>query len=406
MTTRGRPASASWSPTTRRATTGRWARDRRRARRRARARRLGRARDGGARRRHRGSTSAAARWSPASSTATPTWSSPATGRRSSRRGCGRPLRRRRDRHHRRRHPGGVRRRAARAAARPRRRDARPGHDDRGDQERVRADRRGRGALRCGWPPRSRRDHVPRRARRPGRVRRPARRVRRPGLRPDARRLRAARPVDRRLLRAGRRTRSTATRPARCWRPAGTPGWACGCTPTSCRPDPGVRLAVELGAASADHCTHLSDADVDALAGGDDGRDAAARRGVLDPLAVPGRPPAARRRRDGRAGHRLQPGQLLHLVDGVLHRARGAGDADDAGRGAVGGDRRRRGRAAPRRRRPPRSGRAGRTSPSWTRRPTGTSPTGPASPWCTRSNCPPDRGAVGRTRRAPGAGSAR
>ncbi|UQU63782.1 imidazolonepropionase [Couchioplanes caeruleus] len=32
--------------------------------------------------------------------------------------------------------------------------------------------------------------------------------------------------------------------------------------------PGVRLAVELGAASADHCTHLSDADVDALAGSD------------------------------------------------------------------------------------------------------------------------------------------
>ena len=29
--------------------------------------------------------------------------------------------------------------------------------------------------------------------------------------------------------------------------------------------PGVRLAVELGAASADHCTHLSEADVDALA---------------------------------------------------------------------------------------------------------------------------------------------
>jgi len=31
--------------------------------------------------------------------------------------------------------------------------------------------------------------------------------------------------------------------------------------------PGVQLAVELEAASADHCTHLSDADVDALAGG-------------------------------------------------------------------------------------------------------------------------------------------
>jgi imidazolonepropionase len=31
--------------------------------------------------------------------------------------------------------------------------------------------------------------------------------------------------------------------------------------------PGVQLAVELGAASADHCTHLTDADVDALASG-------------------------------------------------------------------------------------------------------------------------------------------
>jgi imidazolonepropionase len=34
------------------------------------------------------------------------------------------------------------------------------------------------------------------------------------------------------------------------------------------PGPGVRLAVELGAASADHCTHLSDEDVDALAESD------------------------------------------------------------------------------------------------------------------------------------------
>jgi imidazolonepropionase len=32
--------------------------------------------------------------------------------------------------------------------------------------------------------------------------------------------------------------------------------------------PGVQLAVEVGAASADHCTHLSDADVEALAGSD------------------------------------------------------------------------------------------------------------------------------------------
>jgi len=32
------------------------------------------------------------------------------------------------------------------------------------------------------------------------------------------------------------------------------------------PGPGVQLAVELDAASADHCTHLSDADIEALAG--------------------------------------------------------------------------------------------------------------------------------------------
>jgi imidazolonepropionase len=32
------------------------------------------------------------------------------------------------------------------------------------------------------------------------------------------------------------------------------------------PGPGIELAVEMGAASADHCTYLSDVDVDALAG--------------------------------------------------------------------------------------------------------------------------------------------
>jgi imidazolonepropionase len=34
------------------------------------------------------------------------------------------------------------------------------------------------------------------------------------------------------------------------------------------PGPGARLAVELGAASVDHCTHLTDQDVDALASGE------------------------------------------------------------------------------------------------------------------------------------------
>lgn len=48
------------------------------------------------------------------------------------------------------------------------------------------------------------------------------------------------------------------------------GMAAGLTPrlhaNQLRAGPGVRLAVELGAASADHCTHLTDDDVAALAG--------------------------------------------------------------------------------------------------------------------------------------------
>ena len=50
------------------------------------------------------------------------------------------------------------------------------------------------------------------------------------------------------------------------------------------PGPGVRVAAEPGAASADHCTFLTDADVDALASTPHGRDPAARRGV--PAAPP------------------------------------------------------------------------------------------------------------------------
>ena len=64
------------------------------------------------------------------------------------------------------------------------------------------------------------------------------RLRRPGHRPDARRLRAARPVDRRLLRAGLGARVRRRRGARGagGRPRGR-AWACGCTPTSSRPGP-------------------------------------------------------------------------------------------------------------------------------------------------------------------------
>ena len=99
-----------------------------------------------------------------------------------------------------------------------------------------------------------------------RVRRRPRRLRRPGHRRDARRLRSARPLGRRLLRA--RAPSTATRPA----PSSPRARPRACIPrvhaNQLGHGPGVQLAVELGAASADHCTHLTDADVDALAGGD------------------------------------------------------------------------------------------------------------------------------------------
>ena len=63
------------------------------------------------------------------------------------------------------------------------------------------------------------------------------------------------------------------------------------------PGPGVRLAVELGAASVDHCTHLSDADVDALADAADVTVATLLPGVEFCTRSP-YPDAARLRRAG------------------------------------------------------------------------------------------------------------
>ena len=174
---------------------------------------------------------------------------------------------------------------------PGRRDARPGHHDRRDQERLRADRRPtrRGALRLAGEVTAETTFLGA-PRRPAGVPGPPRRLRRPGHRPDAHARRApharwvdvfCEPAQPARLRRGRG-------PRRCSRPAAPPGWGCGCTATSSAPGPGVQLAVELGAASVDHCTYLTDADVDALAGGDDRRDPAARRRVLHPLALPRR----------------------------------------------------------------------------------------------------------------------
>lgn len=122
--------------------------------------------------------------------------------------------------------------------------------------------------------------------------------------------------------------------------------------------PGARLAVEFGAASADHCTYLDDQDVEALAGSTTVATLLPGRRVLDPVAVPGRAQADRSRRDGGSGERLQPGLLLHLVHAVLHRARGPRDADVADGGAARGHPWRRPRTGPDGRRAPRRRREG------------------------------------------------
>jgi imidazolonepropionase len=85
----------------------------------------------------------------------------------------------------------------------------------------------------------------------------------------------------------------------------------------------VRLAVELGAASADHCTFLTDADVDALAAASSGREPsppccrALEFGTRQPY------PDARRLLDAGVTVALatdcNPGSSLHLEHAVLYR---------------------------------------------------------------------------------------
>ena len=111
----------------------------------------------------------------------------------------------------------------------------------------------------------RRRHLPGRPRRAGRVRGPRRRVRRARLRSDARACAAfCRWIDvfcergafdaeqsRAVLEAG-----------------AAAGLGLRVHGNQLGPGPGARLAVEMGAASVDHCTYLDDADIEALAGSD------------------------------------------------------------------------------------------------------------------------------------------
>ena len=118
-------------------------------------------------------------------------------------------------------------------------------------------------------------------------------------------------------------------------PAARPGLGAGLHANQLGYGPGVRLAVEMGCASADHCTFL-ERRRPRLAGRErHGRHVPARRRLLDPPALPGRPAGDRRRCRGGDRHQLQPRLELHDLDGVLPGTGRARHAHDDG----GGDRR-------------------------------------------------------------------
>jgi imidazolonepropionase len=103
------------------------------------------------------------------------------------------------------------------------------------------------------------------------------------------------------------------------------------------PGPGVQLAVELGAASADHCTYLTDDDIDALAGSE----TVATFLPATDFATRQPYPDARRAID--AGVAV----ALATNTNPVHRTRRPRHADDRRRGLAGGDRGRRAGAAAR-----------------------------------------------------------
>ena len=185
---------------------------------------------------------------------------------------------------------------------------------------VKSGLRARGRVRGAPLPRRRRahrrGHLPRRPPAAARVRGPRRRVRRARLRADARRLPAVRPLDRRLLRARRLRRSTSR--GRCCVAGRDAGLGLRVHGNQLGPGPGARLAVELGAASVDHCTYL------------DRRRHRGARGERDRGHVPPGdrlldPPALSRRaaRDRRRGRRRDRDQLRTPARATRPRCRSA-----------------------------------------------------------------------------------
>ena len=219
--------------------------------------------------------------------------SPATGRTSSRRGWpGAPTRPAGSARPRPRRAPPATRSCARSTERRRAEGLRAGITHLEIKSRLRARRRDRAPALRDRGRVHRRRHLPRRPRRPGRVRGPRRRLRRARLRRDARRLRAARPLDRRLLRARRVRRRPVPGRAR----GGTASRARAARarqPARARTRGEARRRAGRGVGRP---LHLPRGRRHRGAGGQrDGRHLPAGHGLLDPPAVPGRAPCDRRR---------------------------------------------------------------------------------------------------------------
>ena len=136
-------------------------------------------------------------------------------------------------------------------------------------------------------------------------------------------------------RSARPAPSTPTSAGPCSTPAGPQGLGLRLHGNQLGHGPGVQLAVECGCASVDHCTYLSDDDIEALAAQRHGRHVPPGHRLLDPPALPRRPPGDRCRGHRRHRLELQSRVQLHHVDLVLHRPRGTRHAHDHRRGGPG-----------------------------------------------------------------------
>ncbi len=166
-----------------------------------------------------------------------------------------------------RHASGRRRHASRTGPAARRRAVACRRHHFRMQERLWADGRGRGPLAADRRGRHRRDDVswrPRRSR--GVPRRPRRRT---STWSAVRCCRPARRTPGGWMCSATAAPSMSTRPVTSSQPEWPPGSIARLHAGQLGPSAGIRLAVELGAASVDHCTYATDDDVEALAGAAD-----------------------------------------------------------------------------------------------------------------------------------------